>query len=726
MKQVRIELTNCYGIRHLKTEFDFSKSRVYAIYAPNGAMKSSFARTFKDYADGAPSRDRIFPKRQCIRTIIDESGAPIPQGSVYVVSPYDEVLGHTEKTAILLVNDKLRREYEQLNQSIVESESVFLAAMKEQSKSKKDLKREISLTFTRDTTQNSFFLALTRIRDEVINQKDAPWADIRYDTIFDDKVLALLANKDVKTAIGDYVARLNELLEASTYFKKGVFNYYNAAMIAKSLADHGFFAAKHTVRLNATDTIEITNRQQLEELIKREKDEIAKDSALRKRYAEIAKLLEKNAECRDFEAYLADHEEILPKLENFEALREEIWKSYFKAKCEQYMDVVAKYQKAQARRREIEEQAAKERSQWESVIEIFNDRFSVPFTLDIKNRIAVTLGYEKALKLEYKFHDGIDNAPVDRDTLLQTLSTGEKKALYVLNIIFEVESRKAAGTETIFVFDDIADSFDYKNKFAIIQYLHDIKEETCFRQIILTHNFDFFRTVNSRFVPYSCCRMAFKDSKGLTIEQADCIKNVFVNDWKTAFFSDDKKMVACIPFIRNIIEYTNGSTDPDYSTLTALLHWKDADSASITRSDLHAIFRQVFGTTSVPASSKGTTPVVDIIEAEAKKCLKAQAGLNLDNKVVLAIATRLTAEKFMIQRINDPAFFASITANQTTALLSRFRAGFSHDVAAIQVLHRVVLMTPENIHLNSFMYEPLLDMSDEHLRKLYADVTALK
>ena len=28
-------------------------------------------------------------------------------------------------------------------------------------------------------------------------------------------------------------------------------------------------------------------------------------------------------------------------------------------------------------------------------------------------------------------------------------------------------------------------------------------------------------------------------------------------------------------------------------------------------------------------------------------------------------------------------------------------------------------MTPENIHLNSFMYEPILDMSDQHLRDLY-------
>jgi hypothetical protein len=34
-------------------------------------------------------------------------------------------------------------------------------------------------------------------------------------------------------------------------------------------------------------------------------------------------------------------------------------------------------------------------------------------------------------------------------------------------------------------------------------------------------------------------------------------------------------------------------------------------------------------------------------------------------------------------------------------------------------------MTPENIHLNSFMYEPILDLSDAHLKDLYRDVLAL-
>lgn len=34
-------------------------------------------------------------------------------------------------------------------------------------------------------------------------------------------------------------------------------------------------------------------------------------------------------------------------------------------------------------------------------------------------------------------------------------------------------------------------------------------------------------------------------------------------------------------------------------------------------------------------------------------------------------------------------------------------------------------MTPENIHLNSFMYEPILDMANEHLKELYRKISNL-
>ena len=62
------------------------------------------------------------------------------------------------------------------------------------------------------------------------------------------------------------------------------------------------------------------------------------------------------------------------------------------------------------------------------------------------------------------------------------------------------------------IFDDVADSFDYKNKFAIIEYIRDLHLSNDFRLIILTHNFDFYRTIASRIaLPHNVVYMATKN-----------------------------------------------------------------------------------------------------------------------------------------------------------------------------------------------------------------------
>lgn len=721
MKKLHIDLANCYGIKALKADLDFTQHRAYAVYAPNGVMKSSLAHTFKDLAEGVSSKDIIFPARVSVRTITDEKNAPIAKEEVLVVAPYDEVLGHTEKTSTLLVDAKLRQEYEALHRDIDKAKDTFLKGLKEQSKSKKDLEKEISSAFTKSDTE--FYRALIRIKDEVEGQEPGPYANVLYDVLFDDKVLALLSTKDAKTAIKDYVEKYNELIAKSTYFEKGTFDYYNAAQIAKNLADNGFFNAKHTVRLNATQALEITSQKQLEELIAKEKEAISKDADLRKKYGDLEKLLVKNAQARDFYTYLTNNEQLLPGLANLDGLKEEILKAYIAAKKDLYKDLLQKYQAAEKRKREIEEEAGKQRTEWERVIDIFNERFFVPFKLVAKNRIAVILGGEPILSLGFTFVDGTESASVDKTTLMQALSTGEKKALYILNIIFEIEARTKAVQQTLLVVDDIADSFDYKNKYAIIQYLLDTAERPHFRQIILTHNFDFFRTVNSRFVKYSGCLMAEKSTSGVTLRPATGIKNVFVNDWKPNFYIDPKKKIACIPFIRNLVEYTRGDADPDFVKLTSLLHWK-SDSPTITVKDLDVIYNKTFGMMNYSANQLKL--VADLISEQAGVCVTAGDGINFENKIVLSIAIRLCAEKFMVAKIADAVFVNGITANQSQALLSEFTKRFAPEAENIQVLHRVVLMTPENIHLNSFMYEPILDMSDEHLRKLYRDVSSLK
>ncbi len=79
----------------------------------------------------------------------------------------------------------------------------------------------------------------------------------------------------------------------------------------------------------------------------------------------------------------------------------------------------------------------------------------------------------------------------------------------------------------------------------------------------------------------------------------------------------------------------------------------------------------------------------------------------------------------MIAKIADPAFVNGITKNQTIVLFKKFKLLFPSEVEAIKILEQVNLMTPENIHLNSFMYEPILDMSPDNLKTLYRNIKTL-
>ena len=721
MNKIRINLKNCYGIKDLQRDFDFSNTCAYALYAPNGAMKSSLAQTFQDTAEGNDSEDRIFKTRKTVRKITDEADQDVSGDRILVVAPYDEALGITEETSTLLLEPRLKKEFDTLLRATEEAKAVLLRGIRTQSGSKKNLEIEISSAIM----QTSFELdaALIRIKREVKEQKDSLFASVEYDTLFNEKVLSALNTKDLKNAIEDYVRRYNDLLAGSTYFKRGTFDYYNAGQIAKSLANNGFFDAKHTVSLNAeSGNQEITNQKDLEAVIEKEKKDILADKALRKNFEDVAKQLQRNADLRKFCKYVQDEEAILSRLNNPEKLRQDVLKSYLKVHENLYSDWIAKYDAAAQRRQKLEVEAREQRTQWEMVIDIFNERFVVPFRLEARNKAEVSLGQTSIIDLGFIYVDGADTIEVERSMLLTSLSMGERKALYVLNVIFEIETRKKRQQETFVVVDDIADSFDYQNKYAIIQYLKDISDNGLFKLLIMTHNFDFFRTLNSRFVKYSKCLMASKDAGGITLSQAVGIKNVFANDWKDNFFTDAKKKIASIPFLRNIVEMTTGMADPNYQTLTAMLHWK-VESDAITVGQLDNINNEICKTDG--ASEDPTKSVCQLVAEEAEACLGAQVGMNLENKIVLAIAIRVEAERFMIDRIADPVFVEEITTNRMHVLIAKFKELFPDDQETITMLEQVALMTPENIHVNSFMYEPIVDMSDDHLRKLYRKIKAL-
>ncbi len=722
MNTIKLELTNCHGIRHMASTLDFHDNGAIAIYAPNGTMKTSLAKTFLDVAAGRDSVDDVFSERVSTRSITVDGSSELGQNDVVVFLSYDAELGPTPATSTLLVNSALRKEYESLQHDLLSARDELLAAVKKRAGTKTDAAAAISRSITNG---DDLFVALSRIEEELHKQPDAPFSNVPYDTVFNEKVRQVMATSEFSSSLTEYVTRLNVLLDDSKFFSRDTFSYYNASNVTKTLGDNKYFQAKHTLTLHGTDgnAVEISDAKQLAKLVSDEQQQITDDADLRKKMEVLKKQLEKNAETRAFSDFISQHVELLPELRNVNLFEEKLWKSYLKSEEALFDKVVNQWRKTESRKTAIEEQAASESTQWERVIDIFNDRFFVPFRLTAKNRTRVVLGQEAILQLGFEFLDGEERKPVERGPLLEVLSNGEKKALYILNVLFEVEARKHGTKSTLFVIDDLADSFDYKNKYAIVQYLQELCEHPSFRFIFLTHNFDFFRTLNSRGVAtYDNCLTAQKNGSAVTLSKAAGIRNPFLLDLKPHFFDSAMKRVASVPFIRNIVEYTTGEASPEYTQLTSLLHWK-TDSMTMTNADLDRLFAVIF--TISDSYSAPTQKVVDLIVEQADVAASAPEGINFENKIVLSMAIRLLAEKYMAEAIGDDSFLAGITQNQTHRLHKEFHARNLGSVQQRKTLDAVVLMTPENLHINAFMYEPIIDMTDEHLKKLLLDVKSL-
>lgn len=182
--------------------------------------------------------------------------------------------------------------------------------------------------------------------------------------------------------------------------------------------------------------------------------------------------------------------------------------------------------------------------------------------------------------------------------------------------------------------------------------------------------------------------------------------------------------------MRNLIEYTEDDENPDYVLLTSILHYKD-DTQNITLKQLQDVFNQYWcKKTNVNfADGRESELVYDLIMTEADKITDIEK-LEIENKLILSIAIRLKAELYMKKRIlSDVPNGADIINNiyskksQGGRLIRAYKDNINDGIMGI--LDIVAMITPENIHLNSFMFEPILDMSSKKLYELYHNIKAL-
>ena len=726
MKKLHIDLEYCYGIKKLETEFDFeTNGNVFAIYAPNGSMKTSLANTFRDVSKGNTSSDRIWEENPTKRVIQDEKGAELEPASVFVIEPYNEGY-RSDRISTLLVNDELKKRYEAIYKKIDEKSEILIGELKIPAGTNKEIREQLSFSITHDS--NDFFRALGRVKDEVENDAETLLGEVVYADIFNPKVKPVLEDPEFISKIKEYIQTYDDLMSKSTFFRKGVFTHNNASAIAKNLNSNGFFKADHSIYLRINDEkTEVTSMEDLESAIQTEKNLILTDDSLKSAFEEIDKQLQKNVDLKKFRECLEQNQVVLNELTNLPRLNQKLWVQYLIRSKSAYQDLLSSYNDGKEKIAEIVDEAKAEQTKWAEVISIFNERFSVPFVVRMDNQENVILKSD-APSICFDFLEDSDDktspsAPVNEEDLKIYLSNGERRALYILNIIFEIEARKTAGQHTLFVVDDIADSFDYKNKYAIIEYLAEVSANDGFQQLILSHNFDFYRTVSSRLNLKRSNRILVSKEKGkVTLHPETYQKSSPFSHWRKNL-SQNPVLIASIPLIRNLAEFSGD--DDSYTKLTSLLHVKsDTDQFSVR--NLEGMIKTVLRDQKTLLLPNPAMIVKDLIYQVANEIVSdLTETATLENKIALSIAIRLKAEDFMISKIDDEQFWHNISSNQTITLIKRYKTDFPAEKESIKILDQVNLMTPENIHLNSFMYEPILDLSAQHLKRLFIKVNDL-
>jgi energy-coupling factor transporter ATP-binding protein EcfA2 len=713
-----VDLKNCYGISELVHEFDFNITKGYAIYAPNGFMKTSLSKSFDDLAKGRDTKDLIFPDRASSRVIKDHAGNDIAADSVFVVEPYNADFS-SEMASLLLVNSGVKQKYDDAIKEITDKQSALFVRLKQLSGlTGRTVTPEIEIL--KCFGKKSLAELVEFLEEQVKAGTPSQLSTVVYAEVFNDRTVGFLESGSIKDQLEEYINKYNELISKSDVLSKQ-FNHHSASTVNKQLKENGFFEARHTVNLRTKDGMkEVSTTEELAEKIEDERKKILTDKDLASKFDAIDKKV-LNAELRKFRDYLFDNQYILPYLKDFKRLQKDLWISYLVDQKELYNQFLEAYKASKVTIEEAIEQAKSERTEWEAVVEVFSKRFTVPFKMSVSNQDDVILKGSQP-SISFKFSDGDGEGDISKDSLLKVLSQGERRALYILNILFEIETRRKQGATTILVIDDIADSFDYKNKYAIIEYLKDISESGQFLCLFLSHNFDFYRSISGRLGLRRECKLhAAKTGRKLKLIQEKYQKNPF-NHWKDNL-TTPVFCISAIPFVRNLAEYCG--LNVEFLKLTSLLHVK-ADTDTMTLDELCTIYKKILADKQQLTLNPPAKPVIDLINEEAESVFNAQEeAVELEGKIVLSIAIRLIAERHMIRVINNAAFVGSIKENQTIKLLQEYKRLGLGRVEDVLVLEQVNLMTPENIHLNSFMYEPILDLGITHLKTLYSDVKQL-
>ena len=326
MENLKIELENCYWIKKLNKDFEFSNtSKVYSIYAPNWIMKTSFAKVFKKYQEWEEDKicDEMFPKRVTKHII---SWITNYKENIFAIEPYIEDFKSKKITTLLLKKD-LKERYEKEYFKIEESEKILYENLIEKSGLKDiyNIKSEILTSFWE---KDIFDVILTQ-ETKILDWKSYIYNEIIYDELFNSTSFSFLNTE--KHIIEKYINRYDTLIADSKILGKD-FNHYKARKAWDILDKTSFFKWWHKVwfvNKNDWSFEDILSKKVFLDKIEEEEKVLFKDPKISDFLIKLDKKI-KNAKLEKLRDYLFNNKYILSELRDLAIFRRKLSIDYFK------------------------------------------------------------------------------------------------------------------------------------------------------------------------------------------------------------------------------------------------------------------------------------------------------------------------------------------------------------------------------------------------------------
>ena len=305
MDRIFFRFRDCHGIKSFSHTFHFEKNdslgkntNISLVYASNGTMKTSFAKTLIDLGNNVLPKNVVTNKdpKYTIKIIKNNTNILLEDFNeinerIFVIESIKDEFKFDE-TAPLIADEQARQQYNEIFNELLEKKRNFLKKVKEITQISvpkgKNLESHIENIIIKDFNNSSDNLLelFLSIENDLEYNNDLNIDLIKYSTLFDEKVLKILKDKEFIENADAFSRGLTNLFKKSKIFDKDNFTHNNANDLLKNIKKNNLFKAGHKIKFKSKGQA-IDNINDLDNLFKSQIMKIYDDSDLEQLFNRI-------------------------------------------------------------------------------------------------------------------------------------------------------------------------------------------------------------------------------------------------------------------------------------------------------------------------------------------------------------------------------------------------------------------------------------------------------